>query len=322
MPPRPPARRLTTRFSFFFVPVPRGGPRHTLRETVSAPSADARRARRPAQLPPRVAARGRLRHAPALFERRRLRAACARLLTEHQELNGGRPRQPRPASPGHWHTAGEAPQRPRREPARGGGGRGRPRAGGGRSAVRACAGPEGRRGGRRPRSRHQPSRRARPRRPGFFPATRTKRVALLDDALALADPTREPVRTGSLRSAAAVVPVGGRRRGTGDLRGSHGRSSPDSRRPSSRSELAHAVTDLAYTEMLNGRSRRDAHDRRGGGRARPPRRRPASWRASRSTCSGARSAGSATAPLRSTGCARRSHSRARPAGRRRSGAPT
>ena len=186
-------------------------------------------------------------------ERRRLHAACARLLTERPELGGDIPATAA-AVAGHWHAAGEA-----------------------RSAlaasVRAAEAAEGVHALAEAAALYE-------RALGLWDdvadadrAAGTSRldvldraaqvelqagdadraVALLDDALALADPTREPVRTGMLHSrrawcswAAGVAGPATYEHHTAALRLIP--AAPPS------VELAHAVTDLAYTEMLNGRS--------------------------------------------------------------------
>ena len=84
---------------------------------------------------------------------------------------------------------------------------------------------------------------------------------------------------------------------------------------------ARAVTDLAYTGMLDGiwATRTSGPSRRWRSPAAPVRARS---RASRSTCSASPAGCVASTTRRSSACARRSRSRARPAAPRRSAAPT
>ena len=255
-------------------------------------------------------------------ERRRLHAACARVLTERPELGGDIPATAA-AVAGHWQAAGEARN------ALGASVRAAEAAEGVHALAEASALYEqalalwARGAGRRGRRRCQPARRARPRCPGGAArrATRSRAVALLDEAL---DARRPGARAGPHRRAALaprVVLVGRGQRRPGDVRAPHGRAAPDPRRPAVGRARAGGHRPRVHGDAQRP-ARRDAHDGRGGGRARPSASATGGWRASRSTSSGAHSACSARATRRSSGCARRSRSRATPAGPRRSGART
>ena len=188
-------------------------------------------------------------------ERRRLHAACARVLTERPELGGDIPATAA-AVAGHWQAAGEA----------------RNALG---ASVRAAEAAEGVHALAEASALYEQALalwREVPDAEGAAGASRldvldraaqvelhggdgSRAVALLDEALELADPAREPVRTGVLHS---------RRAWCSWAAGNAGPATYEHHTAALRLipadppsvELAQAVTDLAYTEMLNGR--RDA----------------------------------------------------------------